>query len=323
MKKIIVLLLVLLVGCSTMSEPTIEKEPVRINYTIKQNQHFEEKESIDFMTLISGDYETIDISTPDLSVGQHHVKVTLKKDGVEEVATIQYFIDKKEVVVVEKPPVVEPEPTPEPTPTPKPTPTQPEILYHYENSQPAVLRNDYLTLVNKQYRLSPDYVPSNLVAVPKTIATNANQRINAEFLEQFLLLRQEAATQNLTINLHSCYRSYDTQMAIYKRYLKNDPQSKVDTYSARPGHSEHQLGLACDFAATFRTLGGFTGTKEAKWMAENGHNYGFILRYPKDKTDITGYMYESWHFRYLGVETATQVYNSGLTYEEWYQQNLQ
>lgn len=323
MKKIVAILLILLVGCSTISQPTPVKEPTRIMYTIKQNQHFEEGVIIDFNALITGDYQTITIATPELTVGQHHVKVTMKKEETIEVATIQYFIDKKEVAVVEKPPITEPEPTtPQPT-TPKPTTPKPEILYHYENSQVAQMRSDNLTLVNKEHRLLPDYVPPNLVAVPKSIATNANQRINAEFLEQFLLLRADAAQLNLTINLHSCYRSYDTQMAIYKRYLKNDPQSKVDTYSARPGHSEHQLGLACDFAATFRTLGGFTGTKEAKWMEDNGHNYGFILRYPKDKTNITGYMYESWHFRYLGVETATKVYNSGLTYEEWYQQNLQ
>ena len=323
MKKTITILLVLLVGCSTITEPTSKPEPVKINYSINQNQHFDQSQTIDFKTLISGDYDTIEIGTPDLSVGQHHVKVIMKKQDVQEVATIQYFIDEKEVVVVEEPPKVEPKPGPKPEPTPEPEPAKPEILYYYENSQPAIMRKDKLTLVNKEYRLSEQYVPSNLVAVPTSIATNANQKIDAEFLEQFLILRQDAAQENLTINLHSCYRSYDTQMSIYKRYLKNDPQSKVDTYSARPGHSEHQLGLACDLAATFKTLGKFTGTKEAKWMEDNGHKYGFILRYPKGKTEITGYMYESWHFRYLGVETATQVYNSGLTYDEWYQQNLQ
>ena len=93
-----------------------------------------------------------------------------------------------------------------------------------------------------------------------------------------------------------------------------DGKEVANTYSALPGHSEHQTGLAFDIGSVERS---FVDTSEAKWIEENAHLYGFIVRYPKGKSDITGYIYEPWHVRYLGIDIATDVKNSGLTLEEY------
>ena len=128
---------------------------------------------------------------------------------------------------------------------------------------------------------------------------------------------RDGNSTGLNIYLSSGFRSYDTQKAIYNRYLSYDSQEEVDTYSARPGHSEHQSGYAFDVNQIDYT---FDDTPEAKWLSDNCYKYGFILRYPKGKSDETGYMYESWHFRYVGVELASKLYNNGdwITLEDYY-----
>ena len=103
-------------------------------------------------------------------------------------------------------------------------------------------------------------------------------------------------------------------MQLYNSYVNRDGKAKADTYSARPGHSEHQTGLAMDIN---NASDAFNNTPEAKWIAANCWKYGFILRYPQGKQNITGYKYESWHVRYLGNDLAKEVYNSGLTLEEF------
>ena len=105
---------------------------------------------------------------------------------------------------------------------------------------------------------------------------------------------------------------------LYNGYLKKDPQEVVDTYSARPGHSEHQSGLCMDVSEPGYSLDNFYQTKASKWLAENCHKYGFIIRYPEDKTDITGYQGEPWQLRYVGKETAEDVYRRAITYDEYY-----
>ncbi|MEW9051427.1 MAG: D-alanyl-D-alanine carboxypeptidase family protein [Neobacillus sp.] len=136
----------------------------------------------------------------------------------------------------------------------------------------------------------------------------------------FEKMKTAAHNQGLTLTLTSGYRSYEYQKDLYWRYVSIYGQAEADRFSAYPGYSEHQTGLAFDIGGSNRSAwvnSGFDGTPEAKWLANNAHNYGFILRYPPGKEHITGYMYESWHFRYLGVEVATKVYKSGLTLEEY------
>lgn len=155
-----------------------------------------------------------------------------------------------------------------------------------------------ILLVNKKY----------------SIPSNYDYTVNKEASNQLKVLQQEAKKLGLTINLKSGYRSYSYQKNLYNNYVLKHGQALADTFSARPGHSEHQTGLAFDVGIISDDFG---LTKEGIWLAKNAHLYGFIIRYPKGKQAITGYKYEPWHIRYLGVETATKVYESGLCLEEY------
>ncbi len=157
---------------------------------------------------------------------------------------------------------------------------------------------DGILIANKSYALPSDYAPG----------------LDPETESQFNKLSDDAAKVGLNIYLSSGYRSYSYQSQIYSNYSSIYGADTADTFSARPGHSEHQTGLAIDVNTIDDS---FAGTPEAEWLAENAHRYGFIIRYPKDKVAITGYKYEPWHLRYLGTDTATKVYNSGLCLEEY------
>ena len=155
-----------------------------------------------------------------------------------------------------------------------------------------------ILLVNKTYHLPKNYDP----------------KVNKEALKKLRKMQADAKALGLNIPLVSGYRSYETQEKLYNKYVKKDGEKKANTYSAKPGESEHQTGLAFDIGSVDRS---FANTIEAKWLAENAYLYGFIIRYPKGKTDITGYIYEPWHVRYLGEKKAKDVYLSGLTLEEY------
>ena len=118
----------------------------------------------------------------------------------------------------------------------------------------------------------------------------------------------------------SGFRSYDYQKNLYARYVRRDGERKASMYSAKPGHSEHQTGLAFDIGGpnqNYWLRNSFDSTKEGIWLKDNAHRFGFILRYPKGKTHITGYDYEPWHFRYVGIEDATEIYKNNLTLEDY------
>lgn len=155
-----------------------------------------------------------------------------------------------------------------------------------------------ILIANKTYGLPEDYNPG----------------LDAETESQFNALSAAAAQEGLNIWLASGFRSYGYQSQIYNNYVDIYGQSTADTFSARPGHSEHQTGLAIDVNSIDDS---FAGTPEAIWLEKHAHEYGFIIRYPKGKEHITGYKYEPWHLRYLGKDNATAVYNSGLTLEEY------
>jgi len=158
---------------------------------------------------------------------------------------------------------------------------------------------DGILIVNKTYSLSKDFDADGL---------------NPNAAEQFRLLSEDAAKLGLTIVCSSGFRSYEYQEQLYNNYVAADGMLKADTYSARAGHSEHQTGLAIDVNSISDD---FIGTPECEWLAQNAHKYGFIIRYPKGKEAYTGFKYEPWHIRYLGTETATKVYESGLSLEEY------
>ena len=127
-------------------------------------------------------------------------------------------------------------------------------------------------------------------------------------------MQKAAEKDNIKLWITSGFRSYSLQTSLYNNYVLKDGKEKADTYSARPGHSEHQTGLAMDLNIVDSS---FEGTKEAIWIADNCYKYGFIIRYPKGKEEITGYKYEPWHVRYLGKELSEKVYKSGKTLEEY------
>jgi D-alanyl-D-alanine carboxypeptidase len=122
--------------------------------------------------------------------------------------------------------------------------------------------------------------------------------------------------------LSSGYRSYDYQVGLYNGYVKSQGQATADTQSARPGYSEHQTGLAVDIEPASKKCeldACFADTPEGKWLVANAYKYGFILRYTQDKTAVTGYAYEPWHFRYVGTPLATEMHNQNVaTLEEFF-----
>jgi D-alanyl-D-alanine carboxypeptidase len=181
-------------------------------------------------------------------------------------------------------------------------------------------------IANKQRPLQPtSYVPNDLVAPEVAL------RLSAESEE--MLLRTAAANaleelfaaakaDGLDMMLASAYRSYSYQEGLYNTYVKKQGQSVADTQSARPGYSEHQTGLAADIEPASRECeieACFGDLPEGKWLAEHAHEYGFVIRYPQGKADITGYIYEPWHLRYVGKELATEVKNQDVaTLEEFF-----
>lgn len=146
--------------------------------------------------------------------------------------------------------------------------------------------------------------------VPK----NHNPGLLTETYNAFMELKQAAYLDGIEINFMSGFRSYEEQIEVYKGWNEVYSDGQADRVSARPGHSEHQLGLAIDVNSIEFT---FADTKEGKWLAENCYKYGFIIRYKEGTEHITGYMYEPWHIRYLGKELAEEVHFSGLTLEEY------
>ena len=160
---------------------------------------------------------------------------------------------------------------------------------------------DDILIVNKTYSL-----PSSF-----------GGELTSEVMNAFNLMNVDAKALGLNLWIQSGYRSYSRQESIYNSYVLNDGQLNADTYSARPGHSEHQTGLAFDLNSIDDS---FTYTNEGIWVNNNCYRYGFIIRYPKGKDHITGYMHESWHLRYVGTELASKLYNNGdwITLEEYY-----
>ena len=186
------------------------------------------------------------------------------------------------------------------------------------------VKDSLTVVVNKQFSLPADYIPEDLV-VPDVL-------FNFNHYDEKKLLRQVAATaledlfnaakkEGLTFYAISGYRSYDRQKQIYDSNIATKGAEYTNRYSAMPGHSEHQTGLSMDVSTT--SIGNrlepvFAYTPEGKWLAKNAHKFGFIIRYPKEKEELTGYSYEPWHVRYVGIEMAKYLYEKQWTLEDYY-----
>lgn len=193
---------------------------------------------------------------------------------------------------------------------------------YYTNTKKATNLNETTLLVNKYYYLTEDYVPENLEEISLSYARSGMQLVH-EAKEAFETLSEEAKKEGMNIIAMSSYRSYEYQVDLYNRYVETDGKEAADTYSARAGYSEHQTGLAVDVYNKELPYTSFEQTEEFTWMQENAYKYGFILRFPKDKVNITGYQYESWHYRYIGEEVAEYIHKNNLTLEEYYVKELE
>ena len=176
---------------------------------------------------------------------------------------------------------------------------------------------DDVMMVNKTYSLPSDYMPVDTVESPEGKTNTCNKCINKIAYKSFLNMQADAKAVGLNIYIASGYRPYVSQNKIYNNYIKRDGKKAADTYSARPGYSEHQSSYAFDLNSINDS---FAKTDEGKWVNNNAYLYGFIIRFPKGKSDYTGYKYESWHLRYVGYDLAKKLYNDGdwLSLEEYF-----
>ena len=168
-------------------------------------------------------------------------------------------------------------------------------------------------LVNRQHAISKYYSP----VVRKVNGSGMSQSMREDGAAALEAMFAAAKQDGITLSIVSGYRSYSKQSTIYSRKKSEQGEAAADRISARPGTSEHQLGLAMDLSKKGSSTlnAAFAQTKEGQWVAENAHKFGFIVRYLKDYEDVTGYMYEPWHVRYVGTEHAAAVYESGLPME--------
>lgn len=220
-------------------------------------------------------------------------------------------------------------PTPAPNQPAQPTPVQPAPQSKPANATPKEVKiaanpTDVAVLVNKSIKLPDGYNPSDLV--------EPNVLFIFKEKDDRRLMRKEAATaleslfagakkDGIFLAGVSGYRSYLTQDSLFKYYVQTQGEETARKYSAEPGHSEHQTGLAMDVSGSTGKCAAddcFAGTPEAEWLAKHVAEYGFVIRYPKGKEQITGYAYEPWHLRYVGTKIAKEVMAKGITLEEYF-----
>lgn len=189
----------------------------------------------------------------------------------------------------------------EPEPEPEPQGHNIEVI-------DGVTYVDGILIANKSYALPENYGSG------MTYISDNDYGLTPETYAAFKEMQAGAWQDGYNLWICSGYRSYSYQSTLYWGYVNRSGQAEADTYSARPGHSEHQTGLAFDINYAEEW---FNNTAEAQWIANNCADYGFILRYPAGKEDVTGYIHESWHVRYVGKELARKITDSGLTLEEY------
>ena len=181
-----------------------------------------------------------------------------------------------------------------------------------------------LILVNKYYKLENNYEPSDLETIRNEYFISGNnyvRQLKKEAKEAFEMLSKSSIENGTPVYGQSAYRTYDRQEYLYNKAVKNMGKEAADNDTARPGHSEHQTGLAIDVSSTKSgNMLSFDSTSSYTWMNNNAYKYGFVLRYESNKTSVTGFMYESWHYRYVGIEVATDMHDNypNLSYDEYY-----
>lgn len=189
-----------------------------------------------------------------------------------------------------------------------------------DTKEETILENGYI--VGQKPATEPTFIKGVLIVNKKIpLPASYNKGEDSKARAAFEKMADAAKGEGMELVAFSGFRSYEYQKSLYDRYVKRDGKDAADRYSARPGYSEHQTGLAFDIGEKGKEdlwlTNAFGETKAGQWLAQNSHKYGFILRYPKGKEQVTGFMHESWHFRYLEGDLATKVYEAGVTLEEY------
>ena len=183
-----------------------------------------------------------------------------------------------------------------------------------------------LILVNKEHPIDKDYKPADLVKIKYFVSdrSETTRYMRAEAAEAFHNLVDKAAANGIELKMTTAYRSYNFQKILFDNYVAKEGEEAANQYSARPGQSEHQTGLSVDVSSPsvgYQLSDDYGKTEEGKWLAENAYRFGFVIRFPKGKEEITGYQYEPWHIRYVGLTAAKEIYEQNLTLEEFLQNN--
>lgn len=190
-------------------------------------------------------------------------------------------------------------------------------------SKPEIDPDDpYLLLVNKTHPLDDTYKPDDLADIKYFAADRdaAARYMRKEAAEHFHQLSEAAAVEGHEIVITTAYRSYGFQSVLWNNYVEKHGEAEANTFSARPGQSEHQTGLCTDVSSpsvNYQLTTDYADTEEGRWLAEHCHEYGFIIRFPLGKEEITGYQYEPWHIRYVGTEAAAYIHQEQITLEEY------
>ena len=287
MKKIIYICLSVILGASMISCDQFETVPTQ------QSTQIETSKEITIPVLTEPAPQTTEVTTTEITT----TEATTTEETTTEITTTE--VTTTEVTTTEKEPVA--------PPPPQQTTSVASVLdgeYTY-GGEPIIEDINGFTYVNgilianKTYTLPASYNPGGL-------------QYNA--LSAFNQMKEDAAQEGIYLHIISGYRSYTQQNSTYNGYVARDGAAAADRYSARPGHSEHQTGYAMDINSLYQSFG---NTAEGIWLANHCAEYGFIIRYPEGKEHITGFMYEPWHIRYLGVGLAKTITESGLCLEEF------
>lgn len=188
-----------------------------------------------------------------------------------------------------------------------------------QQNLPVIANGDYLlALVTKETTLKSNYAPADLEPIPAYMFPSRDMQLRREALEHLEELWSVAEEEGVILTILSAYRSYSYQMSLFNRYAEKHGEEQANRFSARPGQSEHQLGTAVDFGGTaFDFKAEFAQTPQGRWLAENAYRFGFALSYPEGKEHITGYIFEPWHYRYIGLDYAYQWKAAGITLKEF------
>jgi len=189
---------------------------------------------------------------------------------------------------------------------------------YYENELASNKDKDLQILVNKHYHVDGEYEPDDLVKISNWYSYGDDQMMREEAYNEFKSLFNAAKDADIKIIINSSYRSYADQEETYNEYLNRYGLETTEALAAHPGNSEHQTGLAIDVTTPGYNTKTFDESEAFTWLTNNAYKYGYILRYPKDKEYLTGFDYESWHYRYVGKEIAQYIHDNNITYDEYY-----